>query len=756
MSDATDAVTVRGHVSRIFFCNPESPAMAGVLDPVGGGAPVRFAGKCAAKEGDLLEVVGEWTEHPRFGRQITVETGLVKLDESPDALAHLLATDKRFKGLGPVKARRVVEAALSLSEDGEIGSALEDYPNEIAAQANVSLEIVQNAAGIWGEKRSHFDAIAALIAQGWTNGQAQTIVHFLGEEAAPLVAADPYSLITKIPRFGFRTVDTVALQMGVEFTSPLRLAAGIGYCLDRIADDGNTWTTRESLLDIAISELRPDTLDAEDRIFEALDDLVSRGIIVKSTAPTGHEIVADARIARTEIEVFDWLLEGMSTEAPALDYGGSEESRDLLFGTLNPGQVAAVYGVGGHRVTVLAGGAGVGKTFTMKAVCRIAEQTGLKISLCAPTGKAARKLEHSTGRKAKTVHRLLEPTFDERTGRFQFRRNAGNPLETDLIVVDEVSMVDVRLMWSLIQAIPESARLLLVGDHNQIPSVGPGAILRDLLAAKERAPDSVHILTDIVRQAGELARNTSAILNGIVAPGESKAWQLRSITRGNEEGSPALVARTIEYVTTTPDLAPFDRQIGLEWDVQVLSPQKKGPVGVFALNTEIQKLRQRLLGNAPPEPTEPNRSPRPLPGDRVIWTTNDYELQLFNGTQAILVAVKKGALELFTEDGREVTIPPAKRKNVEVAYALTIHRSQGSEWPFVILMASSKHWNMHDRNLLYTGASRASEALMVFGDRAGMNHFATERRSVKRQTFGQMLVTGWSMDMGIGIGHDHG
>jgi exodeoxyribonuclease V alpha subunit len=226
-------------------------------------------------------------------------------------------------------------------------------------------------------------------------------------------------------------------------------------------------------------------------------------------------------------------------------------------------------------------------------------------------------------------------------------------------------------------------------------------------------------------------------------------WQLHHVERGHEDGCAALAATIVDMIVTAPEpLQPFGRELSFDWDVQVLAPMRKGPMGTYALNVHLQRLRVRLLGNPDPDPTEENKPPRPLVGDRVIWTKNDYELDLYNGTQAIVLGFAKGgAMELFTEDGREVTIPAAKRIHAEVSYAMTIHKSQGSEWPFVLLVASSAHWHMHDRNLLYTGASRASESLMILGDRPGLAHFAAERKSEARQTFGAFLMHGWEPAM---------
>lgn len=734
--------TFRGVVRRVFFANPDSPAMAGVLALEDGGE-LRFAGKVFAEQGDRLEVTGGWSEHPKFGKQFDVATGVVRMDESPDALVHLLATHADFKGLGPKRARKVVDAALEVTEDGEVASALRDFPEEIARRSKVPLSTVKAAGEKWEGRREYFEALSRLGEQGWSNAQATRIVNELGENAAVMIRADPYMLIGRLSRFGFRTVDAVARHMGLSVNDPLRLGAGVAYCLDRIAENGNTWTSREGLLDEAVEELRPDTLDGEDLIRDAIAKLIGEGLIMVDHTPGGVEIVADARLAAIEIEVFRRLLEGLAEEADPLELDGPRATE--VVPTLNAGQHAALEGFMHRRVAVISGGAGVGKTYTMRAVCELAEENGLRVALCAPTGKAARKLSHATNRPARTIHRQLAPKFDDDTGEFSFTRNAENRLSEDLVIVDEVSMVDVRLMRSLLAALKDGCRLLLVGDHHQIPSVGPGAILRDLLAARDRYPEAVHVLVDIVRQAGPLARNTCAILDGVVVAQECPAWGIIRTERGHETASAAMAANVIEVVVTAPEaFEPFGRALDLAWDVQVLAPMRKGPLGTYALNVHLQQLRQRLLGNPPPKKTEEGKAPTPMIGDRVIWTKNDYELDLFNGTQAIVTGMPKGgALHLFTEDGREVEIPPGKKNSAEVAYAMTIHKSQGSEWPFVILVASSAHWIMHDRNLLYTGASRASEALTILGDMTGLRHFAQEQRSAARQTLGAFAVGGW-------------
>lgn len=736
--------TLKGKVSRTFRVIHDRPWMAGILKLEDGG-DVRFSGKCAADVGDKLEIVGAWFEDPQYGPQFKAESGQLQMDETPEALIHLLANGKEFKGLGPVRAEKIVECAQALAEGQELSTVLLSHASEIARITGVQQAIIEDAGTVWASRRNYFNALALLGTQGWSSAQSQRIVNEFGEGAPRMVEKDPYFLIGKLDRFGFRTVDAVALKMGIESCDPDRISAGIAYCLDLIENEGSTWTTRESLIYKVLAELRPDSLEAEALVGGLIQLLIDRGQIHEDRSPLGAEILSDAAIVRIEAALFDSLVGGLKDDSlPPLKLDGDRSA--AIVDSLNPGQLIAVRGFSSRRFGTVSGGAGTGKTYTMRAICEVAEENGLDVLLCAPTGKAARRLAHSTGRPASTIHKLLEPEPNHDGGGFTFTRNRERPLTAGLVIVDEVSMISVTLAADLLKALGSRCRLLFVGDHHQIPSVGSGAVLRDILAASNRYPEAVHVLTDIVRQAGILARNTTSILDGVVVNETNPAWGIMPIERGHEISAAAKVSELVEFVVMAPDaLQPFGRLLDLSWDVQVLAPMRKGTLGTYALNAELQKLRQRLLGNAPPKPVDPDKPPRPMVGDRTIWTQNDYDLDLMNGTQMIVTElIKGGAVEVFTEDGREVTIPPAKSGMMEVAYAMTIHKAQGSEWPFVILCAASSHRYMHDRHLLYTGASRASESLTICGDMVGLRRFAQENRSQRRQTFGGFMVHNWS------------
>lgn len=732
--------SIRGTVRKVHHANAASGWMAGKIEVDGEGL-VGFAGVVIASVGDVVELEGSWKVHPKFGRQFDATRGKVQLDESTQGLEELLAKGKEFKGIGPARARKVVAAAQEIAAGGSMSEALIERTAEVAALADVSLEIVQGAAEAWEKKREQFEVLEVLVGMGWTRGQAAGIYDRYDASGVVRARENPYSLIGQVPRLGFRSVDAVALAMGLPRMDPARLRAGIEFCLDQISSNGHTYTTRDALVDEIRAQLQPDTLRFDDLLEVELAELVAAGVVHSGATPLGDPLIALERWRAAELRSFEFLLEGMSRELEPLSLDLPELEQTLE--SLNGDQLAAVRGFSMRAVSILTGGAGVGKTYTMRAICEVAEANKLRVALGAPTGKASKRLSAATDRRALTIHKLLEPVYDPSTGSFRFTRGEGDPLDQELIVIDEASMIDVRLMASLVAAVADGARLLLVGDHNQIPSVGPGAILRDLLAAEQHFPSSIHVLRKVVRQAGVLARNTNALLTGSIAGDPSAAWKLLEVKKENVATGPAAIAQAVERFVCA-EHGFFGRSLDPLWDVQILTPQHKGPVGVHAINAEMQRWRQRQLGNDPPPLAEENKPVRPLAGDRVIFTRNNYELDLMNGTQAVVVVekVKGGGMVIVTEDGDEVEIPSDERKNVSTAWAMTFHKAQGSEWPVVIVVASSSHWHMHDRSLLYTGASRASESLRIVGDRVGMRHFADHAKSGRRLTFGSFLVRG--------------
>lgn len=394
------------------------------------------------------------------------------------------------------------------------------------------------------------------------------------------------------------------------------------------------------------------------------------------------------------------------------------------FPHLDPSQVRAVASAVSHRACLISGGAGAGKTTLIKCIAELYLAHGLHVALCAPTGKAARRLEQVVGIDAYTIHRLLE--YMPRMGGFQ--RHAEHPLDADVVIVDEVSMMDSELAYHLFDAIAPRTAMVLVGDHHQLPPVGAGALLRDAIA-HELLP--LTILSQCHRQAGTLKQNCASLLLGQVAdtaPAEpGKLFSPWYVDRRHESTDTLLA--TVERL--------FTEVLGGRWgfnllaDVQFLAPQKRGPIGTVALNHLLQKLHQQSLG-VEVEPRDPEKPPALLVGDKVIQTRNNYDLDVMNGHQGVVLAVRPRLVIRFDE--REIVVPNDCRGDIELAYCLTVHKVQGSEFPCVVFVCHRAHQFMLNRSLLYTAATRARQTCILLGDDRGIRTAATRVVTNTRRT----------------------
>jgi exodeoxyribonuclease V alpha subunit len=440
-------------------------------------------------------------------------------------------------------------------------------------------------------------------------------------------------------------------------------------------------------------------------------------------------------VADPEIHAMEEFLADVFRRAWARTPNGTHVIPEhVYFGEpLNADQRAAARQAFQFSISLMTGGAGSGKTFTVRAMIEACDVLGLAYALAAPTGKAAKRLEQSAKRPARTVHRLLG--FNGRT----FAKGPEENLDVDFLVIDEVSMVDVPLMYRLFRAIDLSrTAVLLVGDHNQLPPVGPGNVLRDLV--QSRAIPTT-ILTKIIRQAGVLKENSTAILDGVVRPTcDEKVDGYRPWYVVNNFTDREHVRFFLEKLFGEV----LDERLGFDLlqDVQVLTPTHKGPLGTVELNAVLQRLIQRKLFRVSVPELEPGRRPELLPRDKVIQTKNDYDLGVMNGAVGFVVDNHpKGGLTVDFE-GRVVEIPKnsAKEHNLQLAYATSIHKMQGSEFPCAIVIAHKSHSFMHHRNLLYTAVTRAQKSVIMLGDRWGIENCAKKRQVDKRNTFLSFLL----------------
>jgi exodeoxyribonuclease V alpha subunit len=723
---------VCGKVVTVHFASPNFSAGRLLADDCD---LVSFAGPLLARTGDRLVLAGAWEWHTKFGRQLKVERFRYDLRLDREGIVRYLAEHPRLKGIGPTRARAIADG---------LGDAFEETvrndPARVAAVGRIPLATAELLRDEWTSRSSVNHALAWLSSFGLTHHQVTTLVEKYGNNSVAILKEDPYLLVRELPGFGFKRVDHIARQTGTAKEHPGRLRAGVLQCVNEALDAGHTWTESEDLVEAANGLLVLDGLDSRERIRATLDDLLDDGALA-GVSHGGRLLVARPDIRRQEAELATALANAGGPNPHAVRLARFVRLLDDLAPTLNDDQRDAVRAALTRSISLLTGGAGSGKTFTIATIARLAGEAGLRVVLAAPTGKAAQRMEEVVGLPAFTLHRLLG--FNGRT----FAAGPEDPVDADLLIVDETSMVDVPLAWQLFHALDrERTAVVFVGDHNQLPPVGPGNPLRDLF---ERGLVPTVVLRQVVRQAGSLKENSLAILRGEVAR------TAEADGTGEAAGAPkagGTAARRPWYVVDTfTEAADVQRflvelyegvlveRLGFDLvrDVQLLTPTRKGPLGVEALNALLQRLvQQKLWGVAVPDPP-PGRRPPFLPRDKVIQRRNNYELGVMNGTIGQVREVDGRTGDVVVGfDGREVRLRRSEGElaDLHLAYALTIHSAQGSEFPCTVAVVHKSHAFMHHRNLFYTAVTRARETAIVVGDRWGIRNCAERRHLERRRT----------------------
>jgi exodeoxyribonuclease V alpha subunit len=554
----------------------------------------------------------------------------------------------------------------------------------------------------WAEQKAVREIMIFLHAHGVGTARAVRIFKTYGYEAIQVMTEDPYRLAKDVRGIGFRTADAIAAKLGMEKTAPQRIRAGISFALQTATDEGHCALPVE-----ALTRLAEQLLEVEEALIRtAVVEELSKGEIVSDTI--GDETCLFLKgLYLAEQAIAARLLERVSGPPrwPEIDLDKAIPWVEGRTGkTLAASQREALRLVLGSKVSVVTGGPGVGKTTLLDTILRLLVAKGVKVALAAPTGRAAKRMTEQTGLEAKTIHRLLE--IDPKHGGFS--RNEENPLDCDLLVVDETSMVDVPLMNALTKAVPPQAGLLLVGDVDQLPSVGSGQVLADIIAS-QRIP--VARLTEVFRQAAEsrIVVNAHRINKGQMPEppkaGEESDFYFVGID-DPEEGVPKIIQMIQERMPRRFGLDPMK-------DIQVLCPMNRGVLGARNLNIQLQEV----LNPNPPARVE-RFGWRFSPGDRVMETQNDYDREVFNGDLGTVVRIddEEGAL-IASFDGREVSYPFGELDTLVPAYATTIHKSQGSEYPAVIIPVVTQHFTMLARNLLYTGVTRGKRLVVLVGQK---------------------------------------
>ena len=717
------AAMLRGTVRTVYFASPGFSA--GRLRGEDG-YDHSFAGKMYIREGDRIVLRGRWKRHPKYGKQLEAESFQYDVRLSSEGLAHYLASHPDMRGIGPARARRI---AGTFGEDFE--SVLLEEPARVAKAAGVPVETALHLRTEWLRRRDFNAAFTALSAYELTHHQVTTLVERFGVSIIGMIEADPFSIAREVPGYGFKRLDQIARKTGTPKDHPGRLRAGIMHCVHERLDDGDCWVEYDELVDQANTLLVLDTMNARALIESALGGLLeSKRLAAQPFSSRILVALPDIHAAELELGRLFRLGTGANPHFAGIDDPGSLVTRTEP--RLNSRQREAVVRAMEHRLSLIPGGAGSGKTFTVSAIADIYTAKGATVVLCAPTGKAAQRLEQATGRPASTIHRLLG--YDGRS----FAKGPADTIEADLVVVDEFSMVDVPLAWHLFRALDPRTAVVLVGDHNQLPPVGPGNILRDLVQTR-LVP--LTVLDEVVRQAGALKENSIAVLRGEVRPtagpeaGQPRPWYLC----GHLTEAPAVREFLLElYATQIEERLGFD----LLSDVQLLTPTHKGPLGTRALNAALQRLVQKKrFGLDVPIVPEGHR-PRLYTGDKVIQTRNNYKLGVMNGTIGTVLAVGPAAGDYLVRfDGREVAVTSSSgtARDLRLAYALSVHSAQGSEFPCVVAVVHKSHSFMHHRNLLYTAVTRAQRTAILVGDGWGIRNAARKEDVARRHTFLSIL-----------------
>jgi exodeoxyribonuclease V alpha subunit len=696
-ADASTQEVLAGLVERVTYHNSENGFCVLRINARGHREMVTLVGHAAAiAAGEWITASGAWVNDRTHGQQFKARFLRTSTPTSVDGIEKYLSSGM-IRGVGPVYAKKLV------SVFGEkVFDIIEAAPNRLREVEGIGPMRAASILAAWAEQKAVREIMVFLHSHGVGTARAVRIFKTYGTDAIQIMTENPYRLARDIRGIGFKTADTIAMKLGIETTAMVRVRAGISYALTEAMDEGNCGLPTEELILLAARLLEV----PQELVRTALDLELQEGTVVADSVGKTPCVFLAAlyRAERTIAERLMRLATGM-LPWPWIDPEKALPWAEKHIGlTLAESQTAAIRLALKSKVLVITGGPGVGKTTIVRGILRILAAKGTSILLCAPTGRAAKRMTEATGFEAKTIHRLLE--VDPKSG--GFKRGDEHPLDCDLLVVDETSMVDVLLMQALLKAVPDNAALLLVGDIDQLPSVGPGQVLADIISS---AAMPVVRLTEVFRQAAQSCIITSAhrINQGSIPdlspPGTDSDFYF--VPADHPETA---VGRIIELVKTR-----IPKRFGFDpiRDIQVLCPMNRGGVGARSLNIALQ---------AALNPASDRKVERFgwtfAPGDKVMQIENDYGKEVYNGDIGYIDDVNNNDGEIVASfDGRSVTYGIGELDMLVPAYAATIHKSQGSEYPAVIIPVLTQHYAMLQRNLLYTGVTRGKRLVVLVGQK---------------------------------------
>ena len=701
-----------GYVEHIIYRNADNGYT--VLNLVSGEEEITCVGIFSAiAEGENIEASGDYTDHPTYGKQFKVESFEEKAPEDEEAIERYLGSGA-IRGIGLALAARIVRRFKA-----DTFRIIEEEPERLAEVKGISERKAMEIADQVNEKRDLRQAMIFLQQYGITMNLAVKVYQQYGQEVYGIIRENPYRLADDIEGVGFRTADEIAVRVGIRMDSDFRIRSGILYVLLQASTEGHTYLPEEELTRRTGQLLEV----GEEQIEKQYMDLAIERKIIMKQGENQTQIYA-ASFYYMEANTATMLKQlNVSYDVPDLEIEERVRRIEKQTGMeLDEHQMTAVKEAVRNGLLIITGGPGTGKTTTINTIIKYFEMEGLDIFLAAPTGRAAKRMSETTGFEARTIHRMLELNGGV-DGAAGFERNEQNPLETDVVIIDEMSMVDISLMHALLKAVAVGTRLILVGDVNQLPSVGPGSVLRDIIRSHEC---NVVMLTKIFRQAStsDIIVNAHKINQGEEVTLDNRSMDFFFLKRYDADVIISVVLQLIKqklpkFVDATP------------YDIQVLTPMRKGLLGVERLNG----ILQRYLN--PPSPQKREKEHGDIlfrEGDKIMQTRNNYQLEweirtkyglsvdkgtgVFNGDMGIVREINDFAETMTVEfdEGRMVEYPYKLLDELELAYAITIHKSQGSEYPAVVIPLLSGPSMLMNRNLLYTAVTRARKCVTLVGN----------------------------------------
>ena len=725
-----------GSVERITYYNDETgytvlrltPDSRGMLPYAHGQNLITVVGNLPeVNPGEWLKLTGQWLNHPKHGRQFQVELCEQSTPASVEGIKRYLGSGM-VRGVGKVMAERIVNRF-----GAETLEVIDADPQRLGEVLGIGRKRVDNIIKAWAEQRAIKDVMVFLHGHGISTHLAVKIYKQYGDQSLAVVQSTPYRLVQDIHGIGFKTADKIAQALGLAADDPARIEAGIHYTLSRMAEDGHVYVPQAELEPEA-AEILGVPAERVTTVLQALEnsELVRRETLIYDIPAEQNRAAAVREEEAVYLPALYFSETGLTRQVRRLIEHPTSRLRGAgrltssgaktVAGApaLTAQQQQAIQATLAHKLTILTGGPGTGKTTTLRTLLDTLDAGGHTYALASPTGRAAKRLTEATGREARTIHRLLE--FKPGEG---FGRNEHNPIDADLIVIDEASMLDLVLAYNLLRAVGSDSHLLLVGDIDQLPSVGAGDVLRDLIASDVAA---VVRLETIFRQAADslIIRNAHRINQGLMPETQADAQDFFLFIKDEpEETATLLVDIVAKRIPHKFGLDPLD-------DVQVLAPMYNGALGVTRLNTILQetlnppggrKVEKRLGGRVF------------RVGDKVMQTVNNYDKSVYNGDIGRVTAIDPiGQTLTVSIDGAPVVYDFLEADELMHAFAVSVHKSQGSEYPCVVIPVVVQHYLMLQRNLLYTAVTRARRLVVLVGTRRAIQIAVRTNPVVQRHT----------------------